>query len=88
MKLPVELQNIILDYKQQIELWEQINHHLKNWKAINEQFDAYETMSYGRRRRGKHSLFALNWRFRTDRAVRHIVFDIERSTKLAQIMNF
>ena len=67
-----------MDYKEQLE-------HFEKWKPLNEQFEAYQFMSGGLKRQGVHSLFAFNWRFRNQMAVRHIIQDIERYTQFVKV---
>jgi hypothetical protein len=84
MQLPTVVKNIIFDYKQEMERGEHMNEHFKKWKHLNEQFEAYQFMSGGLKRMGVHSLFAFNWRFRNQMAVRHIVHDIEKYTQFVK----
>jgi hypothetical protein len=68
MKLPVDVENIILNYKEQLE---RMNEHHKKWQYVNQMFEAYDYIS---KRTGVPSLFV---RRRHIRAVRHIVFEVE-----------
>ena len=79
MGIPTDLIEIIMDYKHQIEL----GTHMERWKYINQQFRSHQGCLGGGRSIGfgeGTSFFAFNWRFQGNKAVMHIVNDIERHT--------